>query len=124
MMPDWLDKYNYLIELSDNLQPYSDSDKTPENLISGCQSRVWIKSELNGEGQMVLEADSDAIIVKGIASLLVDAVSGLTPDEVMAEDFSFLKTIGLMENLSPTRAGGLVAMVERIKGDAAKFLQK
>ncbi len=122
MLPEWLDKYNYLIELSDSLEPYSDEEKTSENLIAGCQSRVWITTTLQEDGTIRVEADSDAIIVKGIASLLVTAVSGLTPAEVAAEDFSFLESIGLKENLSPTRAGGLVAMIERIKSEAAKLV--
>ncbi len=118
LLPEWLDKYNYLIELADGLAKYPDELKTEEYLIAGCQSRVWIKPSMGEDGKIVLEADSDAIIVKGIASLLVTAISGLTPKEVEAEGFEFLDTIGLKENLSPTRAGGLVAMIEKIKAFA------
>lgn len=122
MLDEWLDKYNYLIELSDNLPPFADEHKTSENLIAGCQSRVWITTSLQEDGTIRVEADSDAIIVRGIASLLVAAVSARTPSEVAAEDFSFLESIGLKENLSPTRAGGLVAMIERIKSEAEKLV--
>ncbi|MFI3287363.1 MAG: SufE family protein [Rikenellaceae bacterium] len=118
LLPEWLDKYNYLIELADGLAIYPDELKTEEYLIAGCQSRVWIKPSLDVDGKIVLQADSDAIIVKGIASLLVTAISGLTPQEVEAEGFEFLDTIGLKENLSPTRAGGLVSMIEKIKAFA------
>ncbi len=118
MMPEWLDRYNYIIELSDNLAEFDDSKKTPENLIAGCQSRVWIATEIQADGTMVIEADSDAIIVKGIIALLVEALSGLTPTEIAAEDYEFLRRIGLFENLSPTRAGGLEAMIKRISEQA------
>ncbi len=122
MMPEWLDRYNYLIELADTLQPFDNSKKTSENLISGCQSRVWISTTLLDDGRMIIEADSDAIIVKGIIALLVEALSGLTPTEIKEEDFEFLKQIGLFENLSPTRAGGLEAMIRRIQTNAQNAL--
>ncbi len=122
LLPEWLDKYNYLIELSDSLETYPDKYKTEEYLIAGCQSRVWIKPSIDQNGKILLEADSDAIIVKGIASLLVSAISGLTPQEAIDEDFAFLDIIGLKENLSPTRAGGLVAMIQKIKAFAEQSL--
>ncbi len=123
-LTEWLDKYNYLIELADTLPPLAENLKTPENLIKGCQSRVWIVTELNEDGKMHIAADSDAIIVRGIIALLVAALSGLSPQEIIENNFEFLKTTGLKENLSPTRAGGLEAMVSRINEKAQQYLRQ
>lgn len=120
-LPEWLDKYNYLIELADRGVPFEAADKTPENLIEGCQSRVWITVRKNEDGTVAIAADSDAIIVKGITVLLVVALDGLTPSEILAEDFEFIDKIGLRQNLSPTRAGGLSAMIQRIRTVVENF---
>ena len=111
---EWLDKYEYLIELGKNLEAFPEEKKTEERLIKGCQSRVWLDSELR-DGRLYFTADSDAIITKGIISLLVGVYSGCTKEEILADDFGFVAEIGLKDNLSPTRANGLVSMIERIK---------
>lgn len=114
---EWLDKYEYLIELGKGLQPFPEDKKTEDRLIKGCQSRVWLDCE-NRDGRLWFTADSDAIITKGIISLLIDVYSGCTPEEIAGDDFAFLEEIGLRENLSPTRANGLVSMIETIKKNA------
>ena len=114
MYDEWLDKYEYLIELGKNLEPYPEENKTEDKLIKGCQSRVWLDSKIE-EGRIYFSADSDAIITKGIISLLISVYSGRTPMEIAGDDFGFINEIGLRENLSPTRANGLVSMIERIK---------
>ena len=111
---DWLDKYEYLIELGKSLAPFPEGKKTEDRLIKGCQSRVWLDSELR-EGRLYFSADSDAIITKGIISLLISVYSGRTREEIAADDFGFVAEIGLKENLSPTRANGLVSMINTIK---------
>ena len=117
MFDEWLDKYEYLIDLGKNLEAYPDEARTEDRLIKGCQSRVWLDSRLE-DGRLYFTADSDAIITKGIISLLISVYSGRTPEEIAASDFSFIDRIGLKENLSPTRANGLVAMIETIKTKA------
>ena len=111
---EWLDKYEYLIELGKALEPFPESQKTEENLIKGCQSRVWLSHELRG-GRVYFQADSDAIITKGIISLLIGVYSGAEAGEIADDDFGFVSQIGLKDNLSPTRANGLVSMIETIK---------
>ena len=111
---DWLDKYEYLIELGKDLAAYPEEKKTEEKLIKGCQSRVWLDAELR-DGKLYFTADSDAIITKGIISLLIDVYSGRTPQVIAGDDFGFVGEIGLKENLSPTRANGLVSMIETIR---------
>lgn len=111
---DWLDKYEYIIELGKNLPPFMESKKTDDRLIDGCQSRVWLDCELK-DGKLWFSADSDALITKGIISLLVNVYSGREAQEVADDDFSFVKEIGLLENLSPTRANGLASMISTIK---------
>ena len=115
---EWLDKYEYLISLGHGLSPFPECNKTEDRLIKGCQSRVWLDWKLE-DGRLFFSADSDAIITKGIISLLIDVYSGRTPQEISADPFDFVETIGLRENLSPTRAGGLAAMIARIKEIAA-----
>ena len=110
MFEDWLDKYEYLIDLGKNLD---------DRLIKGCQSRVWLDAEMK-DGVLVFRADSDAIITKGIISLLVSVYSGRSAGEIAADDFSFVDRLGLKENLSPTRANGLVSMIETIRNIALK----
>ena len=117
MYDEWLDKYEYLIDLGKNLAPYPDSSKTDDRLIKGCQSRVWL-DYLMKDGKLWFTADSDAIITKGIISLLVSIYSGRTPEEIASSDFSFIEKIGLKENLSPTRANGLASMIATIKAVA------
>ena len=117
MYEEWLDKYEYLIELGKALEPYPESEKTEDKLIKGCQSRVWLDAHMQ-DGRLWFKADSDAIITKGIISLLISVFSGRTPAEIVADDFSFIEQIGLKENLSPTRANGLVSMIETIRKTA------
>lgn len=114
MYDEWLDKYEYLIDLGKNLDAYPEEEKTEDKLIKGCQSRVWLNSKIEN-GRLFFQADSDAIITKGIISLLIGVYSGRTPEEIAGDDFSFINEIGLKENLSPTRANGLVSMIETIK---------
>ena len=114
MYEEWLDKYEYLIDLGKNLEPYPESSKTDDRLIKGCQSRVWLDSRFE-DGKIFFTADSDAIITKGIISLLISVYSGRTPEEILSSDFSFIEKIGLKENLSPTRSNGLVSMISTIK---------
>ena len=117
MYDDWLDKYEYLIELGKALPGLPEEKKTEDRLIKGCQSRVWLDAQMQ-DGTLVFDADSDALITRGIISLLVNVYSGCTPQEVLQDDFSFLDTLGLKENLSPTRAGGLASMIETIRKTA------
>lgn len=119
MYDEWLDKYEYLIDLGKNLAPYPESDKTDDKLIKGCQSRVWLNWKLEN-GKLLFSADSDAIITKGIISLLISIYSGRTPAEIAASDFGFIEKIGLKENLSPTRANGLASMIATIKAVAVE----
>ncbi len=111
---EWLDRYEYLIELGKALEPFPEEKKTEDRLIKGCQSRVWLDAEVR-DGRLWFAADSDAIITKGIISLLISVYSGLTPEEIADDDFAFISEIGLRENLSPTRANGLVSMINTIK---------
>lgn len=114
MFDVWLDKYEYLIELGKNLEPFPEELKTEDRLIKGCQSRVWLNAELR-DGRIWFTADSDAVITKGIISLLTGVYSGRTPEEIASDDFSFIDTLGLKENLSPTRANGLSSMIQTIR---------
>ncbi len=111
---DWLDKYEYIIELGKGVPPIDEQQKTDENLIKGCQSRVWVSCS-EKDGKLYFAADSDAIITKGIISLLIRVYNGHTPQEILDADLSFIGKIGLQENLSPTRANGLVSMIKQIK---------
>ena len=114
MFDDWLDKYEYIIELGKKLDSFPENKKTDDRLIKGCQSRVWLDWEVK-DGKLYFTADSDAIITKGIISLLISVYSGRSAEEIAGDDFSFLEKLGLKENLSPTRANGLESMVETIK---------
>ncbi len=118
---DWMDRYAYIIDLGNALEPLPESLKTPDRLIEGCQSRVWLDAEKTADGKVVYRADSDAIIVKGIISMLVEVLSGHTPDEILADDLNFIQRIGLAEHLSPTRSNGLVAMVKQMRAYALAF---
>ncbi len=120
---EWLDKYAYLIELGKTLAPYEEKYKAEQNLIQGCQSRVWLHAELVN-GKIIFTADSDAIITKGIISLLIRVFSEQTPQDIINADLTFLDQIGLRENLSPTRANGLLSMVKQMKLYAIAFNAK
>ena len=120
---DWLDKYNYLIELNENLPKLDPKFKTNEFLINGCQSKVWLHAELEGK-KIVFTADSDAIITKGIVSLLIRVLSNRQPTEIVNTDLYFIDRIGLRENLSPTRSNGLLSMVKQMKLYALAYKTK
>lgn len=114
MFDEWLDKYEYIIGLGKSLNDYPEESKTDDKLIKGCQSRVWLDCRIE-DGKLVFFADSDAIITKGIISLLIGLYSGRTAQEILSSDFSVIEKIGLKENLSPTRANGLVSMIAKIR---------
>lgn len=111
---DWMDRYAMIIDLGNALPPIDEKYKTPEHLIEGCQSRVWLNAE-EKDGKVLFSADSDAIIVKGIIALLIRVLNGHTPAEILASDLHFIDAIGLAENLSPTRSNGLLAMVKQMR---------
>lgn len=121
---DWLDRYAYIIELGNQLPPLDEKYKQPQYLIEGCQSRVWINAELTDEGRIHFEADSDAMIVKGIIALLVRVLDNQTPADILSADLYFIDRIGLSEHLSPTRSNGLLAMVKQMKVYALAFNEK
>jgi len=111
---DWMDKYALLIDLGNSLEPLDEKQKVPQNIIEGCQSRVWLNAELN-KGIITYQGESDAVLVKGIVSLLIRVLSGHTPDEILNTELYFIDKIGLKEHLSPTRSNGLVAMMKQMK---------
>lgn len=113
MYDEWLDKYEYLIDLGRKLDAYPQEKRTEDRLIKGCQSNVWLDYEVR-DGRLYFSADSDALITKGIISLLVSVYSGRTPAEIAGDDFGFVEAIGLRDNLSPTRANGLASMINTI----------
>ena len=121
---DWMDRYAYIIDLGNALPAIDEKYKTPQYIIEGCQSRVWLNAELNDEGKIIYTADSDAIIVKGIISLLIKVLSEHTPQEILDAELYFIDKIGLSEHLSPTRSNGLVAMVKQMKTYALVFNAK
>ena len=120
---EWLDKYEYLIELSGSLPAIGEEHKNEQFLIRGCQSRVWVDAELR-DGKIYFTADSDAIITEGIIALLIRVLSGRTPQEIVDSDLYFIDRIGLRENLSPTRANGLLAMIKQMKLYALAYQNK
>lgn len=120
---EWMDKYEYIIELGNNLEPYDEKNKTKSNLIQGCQSRVWLNAEYS-EGKVIFTADSDAVITKGIIALLIRILSGKEPKNIMDADLYFINKVGLKDNLSPTRANGLVSMIKNMKTYALAFQSK
>jgi cysteine desulfuration protein SufE len=117
---DWMDKYSLLIDMGGELSPLDIKYKTQNNLIEGCQSRVWLQADYV-EGKVIFLGDSDAVIVKGIVSLLIRVLSGQTPDEILSADLYFIDAIGLKEHLSPTRSNGLVSMLKQMKMYALAF---
>ena len=118
---DWMDRYAYIIELGNAVPAIDEQHKTPENIIEGCQSRVWLTAELDENNRIIYTADSDAIIVKGIIALLIRVLSGHTPEEILKADLHFIDAIGLREHLSPTRSNGLLAMVKQMHLFAVAF---
>ncbi|MBE6188995.1 MAG: SufE family protein [Alistipes sp.] len=123
MFDDWLDKYDYLISLSDNLPVIDPAHKTEQYIIEGCQSRVWVDAHLE-DGKVYYTADSDAIIVKGILALLIRAMEGRTPQQIVDLELYFIDAIGLQENLSPTRGNGVVATIKQMRLFALAFASK
>ncbi len=120
-LDDWMDKYQMLIDLGSEQEPLADEYKTEQNLIDGCQSRVWVQCDKEADDTLTFTAESDALIVKGIISLLIRVLSGHTPKEILDADLYFIEEIGLKEHLSPTRSNGLLAMVKRIKAYALAY---
>ena len=120
LFDEWLDKYEYLIELSDTLPAIDPQRRTDEYVIKGCQSRVWVDARVE-EGKVFFSADSDAIITKGIIALLIRVLNGRTPQEIIDTELYFIDAIGLSENLSPTRSNGLLAMIKQMKMYAVAF---
>ncbi len=114
MFDDWMDKYAMLIDLGNSLDPLDDKYKVPQNIIEGCQSRVWLNADLK-DGIVTFQGESDAVLVKGIVSLLIKVLSGHTPAEILDTDLYFIEKIGLREHLSPTRSNGLLAMIKQMK---------
>lgn len=117
---DWMDKYQMLIDLGNELAPLDEKYKTEQNLIDGCQSRVWIQCDCQ-DGLLIFTADSDALIVKGIIALLLKVLSGHSPKEILDTELYFIDRIGLREHLSPTRSNGLLAMVKQIRAYAVAY---
>ena len=121
---DWMDRYQLLIDLGNEQPPLDEAYKTDQNLIEGCQSRVWLQADLMADGAIRFQAESDALIVKGIIALLIKVLSGHTPDEILSADLYFIDRIGLKEHLSPTRSNGLLAMVKQMRMYALAFKAK
>jgi cysteine desulfuration protein SufE len=120
---DWMDKYQLLIDLGNEQEPLAPEYKNDQNLIDGCQSRVWLQADLV-DGKVKFQAESDALIVKGIIALLIKVVSGHTPDEILDNELYFIEAIGLKDHLSPTRSNGLLAMVKQMRMYALAFKAK
>jgi cysteine desulfuration protein SufE len=120
---DWMDKYQLLIDIGNELEPLNEKFKKPQYLIEGCQSRVWVNAEYDGK-LITLQAESDTVIVKGIIALLIKVLSGNTPDDIINADLYFIDKIGLKDHLSPTRSNGLVSMIKQIRNYALAFKLK
>lgn len=123
MFDEWMAKYSYIIEIGNELNDFDEKDRVDQNLIEGCQSRVWLNGELI-DGKVVFTADSDAIITKGIVALLIRVYSNRTPDEILDSELFFVDKIGLKEHLSPTRSNGLLSMIKQIKLFALAYKSK
>ena len=121
---DWMDRYQLLIDIGNGQEPLDEKYKTESNLIDGCQSRVWLQADLTPEGHIHFQAESDALIVKGIVSLLIRVLDDQTPHDILAADLYFIERIGLREHLSPTRSNGLVAMVKQMRMYALAYQAK
>ena len=120
---DWMDKYALLIDLGNSLKPLDEKYKTENNLIEGCQSRVWLQADYK-DGKVFFQGESDAVIVKGLVSLLINVLSGHTPDEILNSELYFIEKIGLKEHLSPTRSNGLLSMVKQMRLYAMAYRAK
>ena len=121
---DWMDKYQMLIDLGGEQEPLPEQYKVESNLIDGCQSHVWLQADLTPEGKIHFQAESDALIVKGIVTLLIRVLDNQTPDDILSADLHFIEDIGLKEHLSPTRSNGLLAMMKQMKLYAMAFKAK
>ena len=122
---DWMDKYQLLIDLGNDQQPLDEKYKTPQNLTEGCQSRVWLQADLDEQTNLIhFTGDSDAVIVKGLVSLVIQVLSDHTPDEILNADLYFIEQIGLKENLSPTRSNGFLSMIKQMRIYALAFKAK
>ena len=122
---DWMDKYQMIIEMGNSLEPLDEKYKTPQNLIEGCQSRVWLQADFDGQTNLIhFTGDSDAVIVKGLVSLVIQVLSDHTPDEILNADLYFIEQIGLKENLSPTRSNGFLSMIKQMRIYALAFMAK
>ena len=119
-LDDWMDKYQMLIDLGNDLEPLEERYKTPENIIEGCQSRVWVQCDYV-DGRLQLSADSDALIVKGIIALLIRVLNNQTPADILGSELYFIDRIGLRDHLSPTRSNGLLAMIKQIRDYAVAY---
>lgn len=120
---DWMDRYAVLIDLGNSLEKLDEKYKVPQNIIEGCQSRVWLNAEMK-DGKVIFQGESDAVLVKGIVSMLINVLSNHTPDEILNTDLYFIDAIGLKEHLSPTRSNGLLAMIKQMKLYALAFKSK
>ena len=123
-LEDWMDRYQLLIDMGEEQEPLPDGEKTEQNLIDGCQSRVWIVCDRGADGRLTFRAESDALIVKGIVSLVIRVFSGHTPQEILDAELYFIPRIGLTEHLSPTRSNGLLAMIKQIRMYALAYKTK
>ena len=124
-LDDWMDKYQMIIEMGNNLEPLDEKYKTPQNLIEGCQSRVWLQADFDEQTNLIhFTGDSDAVIVKGLVSLVIQVLSDHTPDEILNADLYFIEQIGLKENLSPTRSNGFLSMIKQMRIYALAFKAK
>ncbi|UTW64280.1 SufE family protein [bacterium SCSIO 12741] len=120
LFEDWMEKYEYIIDLGKDLAPIDEANRMEENLVKGCQSQVWLAADFDGN-QLTFQADSDAIITKGIVSMVTRVLSGHTPQEIVDAELFFVDQIGLKEHLSPTRSNGLVSMIKKIKAYALAY---
>ena len=124
-LDDWMDKYQMIIEMGNSLEPLDEKYKTPQNLIEGCQSRVWLQADYDEQTNLIhFTGDSDAVIVKGLVSLVIQVLSDHTPDEILNADLYFIEQIGLKENLSPTRSNGFLSMIKQMRIYALAFKAK
>lgn len=123
-LDDWMDRYQLLIDMGSEEQPLPEGEKTDQNLIDGCQSRLWLVCDPQPDGTLVFRAESDALIVKGIVTLLIRVLSGHTPDEILGADLYFIDKIGLRDNLSPTRSNGLLSMLKQMRMYALAYKAK
>ena len=123
-LDDWMDRYQLLIDLGQEQEPLPEQYKNEQNLIDGCQSRVWLQADMQPDGTILFRAESDALIVKGIVALLIRVLSGQKPADILSADLYFIKEIGLQEHLSPTRSNGLLAMLRQMRMYALAFQSK